>query len=113
MAYPEAEFAPLQKAAYPDLAPIRLEATLAESFRRAEAAIGELGWEITRSDPSGGNLEATKTSSIFRFVDDIAIRMRPDGSATIVDVRAKSRLGRGDLGANAAHIRAFQDLIVE
>lgn len=113
MAYPEAEFAPLQKAAYPDLAPIRIEAPLAESFRRAEAAVGELGWEITRSDPSGGSLEATKTSSIFHFVDDIAIRMRPDGTATIVDIRAKSRLGRGDLGANAAHIRAFQDLIVE
>jgi uncharacterized protein (DUF1499 family) len=113
MAYPATEFAPQQKAAYPDLAPLRLEATLAETTRRAEAAIGELGWEITNSDPSGGTLEVTKTSGIFRFVDDIAIRLRPDGTATIVDVRSKSRLGRGDLGANAGHIRAFQDLMVE
>jgi len=113
LSYPVEAFAPLQKAAYPDLAPLRLEATPEEAFRRVEAAVGELGWEITRADPAAGSLEATKTSGIFRFVDDIAIRIRPDGEVAIVDVRSKSRLGRGDLGANAAHIRALQDLLLK
>ena len=46
-------------------------------------------------------------TAIFRFVDDIAIRVRPTASGTVVDVRSKSRDGRGDLGANAERIRAF------
>ena len=56
--------------------------------------------------------EFTRTSSIFLFVDDIAVRVRPAGKGAVVDLRSKSRLGRGDLGANAAHIRALRDDIV-
>ena len=50
---------------------------------------------------------ATETTHVFRFVDDVVIRVRADRTATVVDVRSKSRDGRGDLGANAARIRAF------
>jgi uncharacterized protein (DUF1499 family) len=46
---------------------------------------------------------------IFRFVDDIVVRVRPSNGGSIVDVRSKSRDGRGDMGANAARIRAFRD----
>ncbi len=57
-------------------------------------------------------LEATQTSRIFRFVDDICVRLRPDGTATLIDVRSKSRVGQGDLGANAKRIRAFQQKVL-
>ena len=110
MGYPEG-FALQQRAGYPELAPIRLETTPGESFEKVEAAVAELSWETTGSDRAAGRLEATKTSSIFRFVDDIVIRIRPDGSASVVDVRAKSRIGRSDLGANAGHIAALRDIL--
>ena len=51
------------------------------------------------------------SSDLFGFKDDIAIRIRPAPDASpnrsIVDVRSKSRVGRGDLGTNARRIRAY------
>jgi len=73
------------------------------------AAAEALGLEIVREDPSARVIEATDTTRIFRFVDDVAIRVRPDGDGSRVDVRSRSRDGKGDLGANAARIRAFGD----
>jgi uncharacterized protein (DUF1499 family) len=108
MSYPGDSFAAQQRVAYPDLVPIRLDVSRDEALTRVEAAADELGWETTYIDRATGVIELTKTSSIFRFVDDIAVRVRPSGSGSVVDVRSKSRLGKGDLGANAAHIRALR-----
>jgi uncharacterized protein (DUF1499 family) len=71
----------------------------------------DLGWEIIAEDPSTGRLEATDTSALFQFVDDVAVRIRPTDGGVVIDVRSKSRDGRGDLGANAARIRAFRDAL--
>jgi uncharacterized protein (DUF1499 family) len=106
MAYPAA-FAAQQRAGYPDLAPIELALPPAQAFERASEAVRELGWEITLEDPQRGVIEARETSWLFRFVDDVAIRVRPQGSGSVVDVRSKSRVGQGDLGANAGRIRAL------
>jgi uncharacterized protein (DUF1499 family) len=108
-AYPGEEFARAQRAAYPDLAPIRIAAAPDAAFAAARAAAADLGWAIVREDAAAGVIEATDTSRIFRFVDDVAVRIRPDGTGSRVDVRSKSRVGQGDLGANAARIRAFRD----
>lgn len=110
--YPERNAA-LQREAYPELAPIELrEAPPAEAFERAREAARALGWEIVAADPEAGRLEATDTSLFFRFVDDVVVRVRPaPGGGSVVDVRSKSRDGRGDLGANAARIRAFVEAL--
>lgn len=63
-------------------------------------------------DPgSGGSarLEATATSRLFGFVDDVVVRIRPLNGGARVDVRSTSRVGRSDLGANAERILAFSD----
>ena len=106
--YP-AGFAAQQRAAYPDLAPIQLDVPPREAYEAARAAAESLGWHITLADPARGVIEARDTSWLFRFVDDVAIRVRPaeDGGA-IVDIRSKSRDGQGDLGANTNRIRAFR-----
>ena len=44
----------------------------------------------------------------FEVPDDIAIRIRPGDGETLVDLRSVSRVGVGDLGANAARIHEFQ-----
>jgi len=101
--------AALERSAYPDLARIALALPPAEAYARALRAAEALGWRITRSDPDAGELEATSTSRLFRFVDDVAVRVRADGAGSRVDVRSKSRDGQGDFGVNARRIRAFRE----
>jgi uncharacterized protein (DUF1499 family) len=109
MSYP-AGFVPQVQAAYPDLAPIRVPADPARALALAEETARGLGWEVVSSDPAAGTLLARQTTRIFRFVDDVIVRVRPaEGGGALVDVRSKSRDGRGDLGANAARIRAFAE----
>jgi uncharacterized protein (DUF1499 family) len=107
MSYPGEEFASQQRAAYTDLGPIEIAKPPAEALAEVRAAAEALGWEIVAEDAASGRLEATHTTAIFRFVDDVVVRVRADGSGSRVDVRSKSRDGQGDIGANAARIRAL------
>ena len=107
--YPGAEFAEQQQAAYPDLVPIAVDQPPGQAYQRAREAASKLGWDVVAEDPMGGRIEASDTTAVFRFVDDVVVRIRPlPEGGTLIDVRSKSRDGRGDLGANAARIRAFR-----
>ena len=107
LAYPGDSFASQQRAAYPDLAPIQLAEPPDTAWRAARATAQDLGWEIVREDPASGVFEATQTTAIFCFVDDVVVRVRPESGGARVDVRSKSRDGKGDVGANAKRIRTF------
>ncbi len=106
MSYP-ADFADPTRAAYPDLRPLHVSLARDQAFKQALRTAYELGWKISYRDPEAGRFDATATTFVFRFVDDIAVRVRANGEAALIDVRSKSRDGRGDLGTNAARIRAF------
>ena len=109
MSYP-ADFAPQVREAYADLATVRVSSEPAQALALAEQTARGLGWEGVAADPAAGTLVASDTSRVFRFVDDVVVRVRPaEGGGALVDVRSKSRDGRGDLGANAARIRAFAE----
>jgi uncharacterized protein (DUF1499 family) len=111
MSYPGEPFASQQRAAYPDLAPIAFSGPPDKAFAEVKALIESFGWKIVAADPAAGTIEATDTSRIFRFVDDIVVRVRARDSGSVVDVRSKSREGKGDLGANAARIRRLRDAL--
>lgn len=106
MAYP-ADFVAQVRAGYPDLHSHVVEISPDEAFDRATVAANALGWDVTRADEMARELEASDSTAIFRFVDDVVVRVRPHERGAVVDVRSKSRDGRGDVGANAARIRAF------
>jgi uncharacterized protein (DUF1499 family) len=107
MSYPP-EFAAEAQTCCADLRPARLPAPPAEAFARAKRAAESMGnWEVTVADASSGRIEAVATTTVFGFRDDIAIRVRPDGSGSRIDMRSKSRDGKGDMGANADRIRAY------
>ena len=108
MSYPE-EFVPIVREAYSDLAALPVPDAPADALLRAEEVAESLGWEIVAKDGSRGALYARDVTAIFRFVDDVVVRVKPTSGGSLVDVRSKSRDGRGDLGANAARIRAFQE----
>ncbi len=101
-------FAQMQRESYPDIQPIIVTQTPADAFARALEVAREMpAWEITGSDPEAGRIKAIVTSGLFRFVDDVVIRVRPDANGARIDLRSRSRIGRSDLGANAARIRDF------
>jgi len=108
MNYPGQSFAEQQRAGYPDLAPLQAAAPPDEEFKHVEAAARQMPtWEITRSDSAAHTLEGVDTTKLFHFQDDFVIEVRPQGSGSIVQMRSKSRDGKGDIGANAARIKAF------
>jgi uncharacterized protein (DUF1499 family) len=112
MSYPAERFAPQQRAAYPDLEQIHVSSTPEKALVLARQTAESLGWEIVSFDSAAGRLEARAVSPIFQFVDDIAVRVRPLEAGAVIDVRSRSRDGRGDLGANARRIRAFASAIL-
>ena len=109
--YAGPEVAAQQKRAYPELAPIVRAEPPDGAFERALAAARSLGWEIVAAEPREGRIEATDTTRWFGFKDDVVIRVRPDPGGSRVDVRSKSRVGRGDAGANAARVRRFRSAL--
>jgi len=108
LAYPQA-FAEIQRSCCADLHPARVKASPNDAFARARSVAEQMPrWTVTWTDPQAGLIEAVATSALFHFQDDIAIRVRPDGDgASRVDMRSKSRDGKGDLGVNAARIRSY------
>ena len=96
-----------QRAAYPDIRPLRLPVPPDEAFERALSAARGMDWELVAQDPESGRIEATDTTSWFGFKDDVVIRVQATPEGSVVDMRSKSRVGRSDVGTNAARIRAF------
>ena len=66
-----------------------------------------MGWELLESDPAGLRIEATDRTFWFGFADDVVVRITEAGDGSRVDVRSLSRVGGGDLGANANRVREY------
>lgn len=96
-----------QRKAYPDLAPLVLKAPRDKVFSAAQATLASMGLELVAADAAQGRIEATATSLLFGFKDDVVVRIADDANGTKVDVRSKSRVGRHDIGMNAKRIRVF------
>ena len=96
-----------QARGYPDIKPLVVKSSPAETAQKAIDAARSLGWYVASTDAASGRLEATDTTAFFGFKDDIVVRIRPDGAGSRVDVRSVSRVGLSDLGANADRVRKF------
>jgi hypothetical protein len=74
-----------------------------------ELADGGLrGWSVVSADDREGVITAEARTPVFRFTDDVTIRIGLDDEGqTRVDVRSASRVGRMDLGTNARRILRF------
>jgi uncharacterized protein (DUF1499 family) len=97
-----------QRKAYPDIAPLVLKAPREKVFAAAQNALASMGLEMVEADAAQGRIEATATSLLFGFKDDVVMRIADDPNGTKVDVRSKSRVGRNDFGVNARRIRVLQ-----
>jgi len=71
-------------------------------------ASGSRRWVITHQDPVAGQIVAEATTLIFRFVDQVVIRISLDRHGfTRVDVSSHSRIGYLDFGTNRRRIGRF------
>ena len=74
-----------------------------------KATIHDMGGVV---QVEGGNyLAATFSSSFFRFVDDLEIRIDPD--ARLIHVRSASRVGHSDMGVNRKRVELLRKLYSE
>jgi len=100
-------FIDLQRQAYPDIVPVPTGLDQHRAFDVALALARAQHWTMGAVDPQAGTIEATARSLWFGFTDDIAIRVRADGTGARIDMRSVSRVGGSDLGANARRMRPF------
>ncbi|MBE8220132.1 MAG: DUF1499 domain-containing protein, partial [Alphaproteobacteria bacterium] len=74
-------------------------------------AVQAMGWQVVQATRGRGTIEASVQTPLFGFIDDVVIRLSPEGKNTRVDMRSASRVGVSDLGANAARIEAFMQTL--
>ena len=97
-----------ENSAYPTLRSRVYYAEIPRAMAAAEQSIKLLPkWRLASRDSDNSILEATV--AVGPFTDDVTVYFFALGhSQTRVTIRSRARLGRGDLGVNAAHIRQLQ-----
>jgi uncharacterized protein (DUF1499 family) len=105
--YDIAKLASVQAQAYPKVKTLLTELSVGDAHARAKAVVESMGLELVNSDVSNGIIEATETTTLWGFKDDLVIRIAEQGGKTAVDLRSVSRIGISDLGANAKRIEKF------
>ncbi|WP_302118571.1 DUF1499 domain-containing protein [Allorhodopirellula heiligendammensis] len=77
---------------------------------------GQPGWDLAPGETTepGDRLHLTRTTPVFRFVDDIWVELTPQQPATgelprtRVDACSQSRVGKGDLGQNPRNLKVLR-----
>jgi uncharacterized protein DUF1499 len=96
---------------YPDIQAQRFNRPFDKVFDAATDTAQAMGWEMRETDRNQGIIEAIALPPLlkfFKFKDEVTVTITREGDSTIVNVRSKSHLGKGDMGINARRIRAFQ-----
>jgi len=102
-----------QHRGYPDIVPLKLGTSPADAFDRVVGAVRSMGWDVVSAVPSDLRVEATDTTLLFGFKDDVVVRVRPTREGSVIDVRSLSRVGGSDFGVNARRVRALLRKISE
>lgn len=93
---------------YPDIQPRVYRVNADQVFDTALHAVHRMPrWSLVSNQPATREIRAEARTLVWRFVDDILIRVRVRTDDAVVEVRSASRVGRGDFGQNARNIRSF------
>jgi uncharacterized protein (DUF1499 family) len=97
--------------AYPHIQPLAVNRPYQDVFREAVAAIISLPrWRLVSASVELGEIRAEVETPLFRFVDDVTVQISGD-NPVVVNVRSRSRVGKGDLGKNAKNISLLLDTL--
>lgn len=112
--YAGPETAEMQRESYPEIQPLTVSHDVQDVIDAAVMMISEREWKLVAVNRKEGRIEATETLPWFGFKDDVVLRFtQTDMGGTIVDMRSKSRIGRGDVGVNAQRIEDFLEELEE
>lgn len=89
--------------------PLAFTSDTENAWNNARAAVQDIGGNIQKE--TDGYLWATFTSRVFRFVDDLELRM--DITNRIIHMRSASRVGYSDLGANKKRVQKLRSRFIE
>ena len=88
-----------------DPGPLDMPLPPAEALARVEAAVRGLPrWRVEAADAAAGTVAATRWTRLFRFTDDVTVRLEQVASGTRVHVRSRSRVGKSDFGQNRRNV---------
>jgi len=71
------------------------------------------GWMVADAEPPANTLHLVVTSRLLGFKDDVQVTLLPGEGGTVLHIESASRVGRGDFGANLAHVRALRRAVTE
>ncbi len=107
LTYAGGEVSELQRKHYPNVKTQFIDASPAKVFDAVVQIVNERDWEVLRQDTVQGEVEAVSETALMGFKDDVIIRVTEVDGGSAVDMRSASRVGLGDIGANAARIQSF------
>lgn len=84
--------------------PVRFSGPPANAWARAITSVKKMGGQIRLEKK--GYIHATFTSPIFRFVDDLELRLAEQEN--VLHVRSASRTGYYDFGVNRRRVERFR-----
>ena len=92
------------------IAPLAFEGDPEAAWHAARAAVMDLPrTRVVVHEP--GYLAAECRSALFRFVDDLELRLDPEKRQ--IEVRSASRTGYGDMGVNRRRVESLRASLAE
>lgn len=88
------------------LLPLRVARPLAE-VQPVLREVAEAQPALRFAGEEDGRLRFERTSALFGFVDDVWLWAEPAGEGCLIQARAQSRVGKGDLGQNPRTLDAL------
>ena len=90
----------------PELRPRSYRKPMSEVLAAAQSAVGAIPrWKVEEVSEKDSKIHATRTTGLFRFVDDIYIDVAAGADGRLeLNVHSKSRVGKGDFGQNRRNI---------
>ncbi|WP_363348262.1 DUF1499 domain-containing protein [Methylocystis echinoides] len=103
-----------QRPAYPDVEPIVVDLDADEAFALVLKTAKAIGWKVVDQRAPGGrtgegHADFVDKTLVMGLDEDVTVRLKPLPGQTRIDLRAASRYGRHDFGANAKRIMAFAE----
>jgi uncharacterized protein (DUF1499 family) len=88
------------------IVPQRLNLSPLDALQKVRAAVERLPrWRVESADPERLTLKAIRQTRMFRFVDDVTIRLATSADGgTELHARSQSRVGKGDFGQNRRNL---------
>jgi uncharacterized protein (DUF1499 family) len=92
-----------EKATHSDIRGIQLSVSPEEAVQGIVDLVSRKWlWRVDRIE--GNVVHATRRTPVFRFVDDICIKVYAETGGCVVHARSQSRIGKGDLGQNRRNV---------